>query len=218
MSADLLETLPLAQRLALAYAPRRKRDGVLGLLALNARLAGIVRQQGEPVIAQMKLAWWRERFVQDREDWPVGEPLLALLNRWGGDTRALGHLVDGWEGLLAETLGVEEISQFARGQSLAWAALLDRTESEEQQARVHHAAEQWALADLALNLSDPLERDLALEQLRRAGRDPHPISRAVRPLAVLRGLTLRALDRGQADLLDGPGAMAAALRLGIAGR
>jgi phytoene synthase len=40
----------------------------------------------------------------------------------------------------------------------------------------------------------------------------------LRPLAVLSGLARRSLARGGSPLLDGPGAMLLAVRLGIAGR
>ncbi|MFB0611480.1 squalene/phytoene synthase family protein [Aurantiacibacter poecillastricola] len=218
MTADLIETLPLPQRLALSYAPRRNRDNVLALLALNARLSGIVRQQGEPVIAQMKLAWWRDRFAQDTSEWPVGEPLLALLSRYEGATEMLGSLVDGWEGLLSETLGRQEIEGFAGGHADAWSGMLNFSDKCGEEEAVRRAAEQWSLADLAMNLSDERERALTLERVRSIGQDQGRLPRSARSLTVLRGLALRALERGSSDLLDGPGAMAMALRLGVVGR
>lgn len=218
MSADLIETLPLPQRLALSYAPARSRDDVLALLALNARLSGIVRQQGETVIAQMKLAWWRDRFRQDRGDWPVGEPLLALLSHWKGDIGSLESLVDGWEGLLAETLGADEIEQFEKGHALAWTVLGNAYAGDNETYVVGHAAMQWALADLSLHLSDEAERDLVRQRLATLDASKGRLPRDLRPLAVLRGLTLRAVERGVPELLDGPGAMATVLRISMLGR
>ncbi len=218
MSTTVLETLPLPQRLALSYAPRSSRDEVLALLALNVRLSGIVRQQGEPVIAQMKLAWWRDRFMQEKDGWPVGEPLLALLAQWRGNLRLLGHLVDGWEGLLAETLGRDEIHQFAQGHAMAWSGLTEHPDSGTNDASLRTAAKQWALADLAMHLSDESERKLVLAALADLGEAENVPGRSVRPLVVLRGLTMRALERGGGQLLEGPGDMATALRLGVLGR
>jgi len=216
MTADLVETLPLAQRLALAYAPRAARSDTLALLALDARLAGIVRTDGEPVIAQMKLAWWRERLAQDPQDWPLGEPLLALLREGRLSTGALAPLVDGWEGLLAEQLDEHVVHGFATGRAALWQGLAKAhagaAEHAEQPAREH------AIADLALNLGSEAEaalaRDLAQGQPWTRPRLPRPL----RPLAILHGLTRRALQRGAGEVLDGPGAMATALRLGILGR
>ena len=98
------DPLPLPRRLALAYAPRRSRDAVLGLWLLDQRLAGILQAQGEVLIAQIKLAWWRDRLGEDPAGWPRGEPLLALLQSGKVPPRSYLPLVDGWEALLAEDL------------------------------------------------------------------------------------------------------------------
>ena len=56
LALSLLETLPLRQRLALAYGTGEGRLALLGLLALDQRLAGIVRNSREPSLAQLRLA------------------------------------------------------------------------------------------------------------------------------------------------------------------
>ena len=56
---ELLDTLAPMHRLALAYAPAEARPAWAGLLALDARLAGVVRAAREPVLGQLRLAWWR---------------------------------------------------------------------------------------------------------------------------------------------------------------
>ena len=218
MSIDLLETLPLAQRLAVSYAPRRAHSPTLAMLALDTRLAGVIRTGGEPVIAQMKLAWWRDRLAQDPAQWPLGEPLLALLKEAAIDPARLSPLVDGWEVLLADSLGHEELTLFATGRAQAWAAVADAAGNRGSNADVEQAGRTWALADLALNLGTEEEtakvRAAALTQSEAQARLPS----LVRPLTVLRGLALRALHRDADEVLDGPGAMAMALRLGVLGR
>ena len=218
MSVDLIETLPLAQRLALTYAPRQSRAATLALLALDTRLAGIVRSGGEPVIAQMKLAWWRERFGQDAAGWPLGEPLLALLRESGMEHSRLEPLVDGWETLLGEQLGRSELIAFARGRALAWAAVGDATGYSASNEPVERAGRAWALADLALNLGEASEADLARAALRAEDGPDIRLPRQLRSLAVLHALARRAIAAGTTDMLDGPGAMATALRIGLLGR
>jgi len=56
---ELLDSLGPLNRLALAYAPQSTRLPLLALLALDMRLAGIVRNSREPMLAQLRLAWWR---------------------------------------------------------------------------------------------------------------------------------------------------------------
>ncbi|KLE35487.1 hypothetical protein [Aurantiacibacter luteus] len=217
MDRTLLETLPLVQRLALSYAPAAAFEPTAALLALDTRLAGIVRTRGEPVIAQLKLAWWRERFAQEPDHWPLGEPLLALLRASGLATGRLAPLVDGWEALLAERLDEAALMQFAQGRAEGWLAVAERTDGEADAGAVRMAAEGWALADLALHLGDGAEA----EMVRQAALSLPPaerMPRRLRPLAVLAGLSRRALERGASDPLDGPGAMMVAMRLGIAGR
>ncbi len=216
MSADLLETLPLAHRLALSYAPRQSRDAGLGLLALDARLAGIVRTDGEAIIAQMKLAWWRDRLSEDPANWPVGEPLLELLAASGIRPDALVGLVDGWEGLLAEKLTIASIDEFADGRGQAWQAVTPLPEDQLSIAR--QAGVEHAYFELYANLSDAEEKELAGARILGASWKKAALPAALRPLAVLHGLARRALNRNEWQLLHGPGAMLAAMRVGILGR
>jgi phytoene synthase len=62
--------------------------GVAVLSCLDVRLAGVVRGAREPMLGQLKLAWWRDRLGGDPESWPKGEPLLASLKAWGAEARA----------------------------------------------------------------------------------------------------------------------------------
>ncbi|MCB2065424.1 MAG: hypothetical protein KDE15_02145 [Erythrobacter sp.] len=203
---SLIDTLPLPQRLALSYASRRAQPPVLALLALDARLAGIVRADGEPMIAQIKLAWWRDRLRQPPADWPQGEPLLALLATSGMATEPLAGLVDGWEVLLADTL---DPAAFAEGRAQGWAAL---------DPAAAQPAREWALVDLALNLGTADEAAAVRDLARAQPWDRARLPAAMRPLAVLHGLARRALHGDGAELLAGPAAMLLAMRLGIFGR
>ena len=87
-------------RLAPAYAAARLRPLQLAAFALDARLAGIVGNAREVLLAQIKLAWLRERLAEPADQRPAGEPLLAALAGWQGSVEPLLTLVDGWEGML----------------------------------------------------------------------------------------------------------------------
>ena len=218
MSAELLESLPLVQRLALSYAPSATREDTLTLLALDTRLADILRHRSEVLLAQLKLAWWRDRLREDRARWPGGEPLLARLAGWRTDLAGLVELVNGWEVLLGDALGPDEMRSFAGGRTAAWAALARQARQPVPGPEVEQAAREWALADLCLHLGTwpeaELAREIALAEPWAAPR----LGRALRPLAVLRGLAGRALVRGSREVLDGPGAAMLALRIGLLGR
>ena len=114
MAEALLEELPQPQRLALAYAPQAARAATLAVFALDARLGAVLRRRGEPVLAQMRFAWWRDMLARDPVQWPRGDEVLGLVAGWR-DPAALIPLVDGWEALLGDTLDAASIDEFARG-------------------------------------------------------------------------------------------------------
>jgi phytoene synthase len=183
-------------------------------MALDVRLATVVRRRGEPVLAQMRLAWWRDILRAEPGEWPAGEPLLELLRAWR-EPGALGPLVDGWEALLGETLDAAAIGEFASGRCAAFGRLAAELGHDPRPAEA--CARQWALADLAAHLSDAGERGAVLATAAGLPRCPK-LPRALRPLVVLAGLGRRSLACGGAPLLDGAAAFCLAVRLGIAGR
>jgi phytoene synthase len=96
--------LPPPANLAMAYTPVVFRPAFSLLLQLDARFADIVRKAREPMIAQIKLAWWRDAFAAEPALRPKGEPLLQALVECGGAIKlsALEDLVSAWELLLGQ--------------------------------------------------------------------------------------------------------------------
>lgn len=210
----LLDDLPPPQRLALAYAPVRARQATLALLALDAQLGAVLRRRGEPLLAQVRLAWWRDTLGQHKSAWPQGDALLDLLSRWR-DPAALVPLVDVWEGLLSEALDGPVIDAFAEGRSSGFGQLAAELGARTADAEI--CGRWWALADLAANLADDGERTAVIEAASTLPSRPL-LPRVLRPLTVLAGLGQRSLARGGKPLLDGPGGVLLAARLGITGR
>ena len=89
-------------RLAVAYAPAAARAAWVALLVLDQRLSRAVAGASEPLIGQIKLAWWRDRLREPASAWPRGEPLLTALAAFDNERAALEALVDGWEALLGD--------------------------------------------------------------------------------------------------------------------
>lgn len=215
MSSDLAETLSPEVELAIAHTPAKLRPALSIIFEFDARLARIVAATSEPMLGQMRLAWWRDMLGQDMADRPTGDVVLdGIGQHWRGREAALVKLVDGWEHLLAPPpLGEDDARAFADGRRGALSAVFEGDIEE-----VGRAASRWALADLAAKVSLDEERAmlvrLGLEDARKLPRLP----REARGLAVLGSLAKRALDRGGRPLMEGRGAAITAARAAILGR
>lgn len=216
---SLTQILPSAVRLALAYAPKSARVQTLALFALDARLAGLLRHSREPMLAQLRLSWWRETLRQDAAQWPEGEPLLAALRSWNGHHNALTALVDGWESLTGPApLKAESLDAMAQGRGEAFAALARALGREKDEDAARALGREWALADLSMRLSHPKEQEAARGLVAQERGKRRSLSRPLRPLLVLHGLAMRRFERGEEDSTISPAALLKALRLGLLGR
>jgi phytoene synthase len=188
---ELTDVLNPVERLALAYAPRRARAAWTGLLAFEHRLADAAREGREPIMIQLRLAWWRDRMGEPAAQWPEGEPLLGLLRPWDAERAALRGLVDGWEARIVGEDGGAELENARVAAMVALARLLGVRDG----GAVDQAARDWRWPELA-------------------GAAPR-LPQTMRPLTVLRGMAVRAARHGD----DAPGrAFLAAVRLGLLGR
>lgn len=213
--ADLLAELPIERRLALSYAPKSARGPIAALFVLDGRLARIVSQGREPMLVQMKLAWWRDRLGEPPEASDRGDPLLKLFADWGAARQQLVALVDGWEALLSEPpLPDTAIAAYASGRAKACGALAQRLGAEPAEAE--RAGRNWALAELAGRIGNPDEASRVRAWAGQADWSRPKLTRALRPLLVLHGLSARRKGRG--PLLSGPSDFLCALRVGLFGR
>lgn len=216
MSADANDPLPPEAELALAYSGPPLRPILGTALQLDRRLARIVAHGREPMLAQMRLAWWRDAFAKPVGDRPRGDAVLdAIGTHWAGREAMLAEMVDGWEVLVtAERLGEEEAEAFGRLRGGFFAGFAAEPKGSAAR-RLAAAGQRWALADAAAGVSDPAERaalvaaGLALAGGGRLG------GRDLGGLAVLDALARRALARGGRPLMEGRGAPLVAIRAAI---
>ncbi|MBY6013747.1 hypothetical protein KUV75_02365 [Qipengyuania gaetbuli] len=207
-------------RIALAYAHPDDRLAYHAMFELDRRLAEIVAGCSEPMIGQLRLAWWRDVLGKQPADRPSGEPLVAAMNAaWGAHSSSLQTMVDAWEViLLAETLDRNAALQFVEGRGASWTALASGPLAKESSAEISLAAQAWFFADLLSHLSDAEEREVvaALGDSTQL-RSPR-LPRRLRPFAILSALGSRALAAGGISPMEGRGAALLALRIGIFGR
>ena len=174
------ELLSPPQRLAIVYAPAKVRNAFALLLQFDERLSDIVSRISEPMIGQLKLAWWRDALNAAPAQRPKGEPLLSALSELDRPelTTAAHGLVDAWEMLLMEEQWSDALLDSfaeARGQAVfgGYVGLLAKD------LPVEAIATEWAKRDLATRYPNamPTPFSLPTEKL--------PSQRPLRPLTLL---------------------------------
>jgi 15-cis-phytoene synthase len=210
------EILPPEAELALAWTPPMVRSALTTVLQLDRRLARIVARTTEPMLGQMRLAWWREALTKPVEDRPRGDVVLDAIGQyWAGREAALAAMVDGWEVLItADRLGPVEAEAFGAGRGAFFAALCENA-TPAQADRAEAAGFRWATADAVASVTNAEERAvlIAAGLARDNPRTRWP--KQLRGLAVLDALAMRALQRGGCALMEGRGASLVALRAAI---
>ena len=106
--ADELKQRDRERWLACLYAAAPACPGLVALLALDAELAQLVATTTEPLLGEIRLAWWRDRLIElDTQPAPA-QPLLQALQarvlpRLSG--AELATLEDGWLARLGGNAG-----------------------------------------------------------------------------------------------------------------
>lgn len=210
----------------LAYAPAQGRGALAALLALDDALAALLRSTREPVLGQMRLAWWRDSLAKLDEAPPPAEPVLQavaveVLPR-GVTGSEIAALVDGWEVLVAEdALDAVALERFGAGRGALF-TLAGRALEAGEGDPLDAAGRGWALADLAHNLDSAEERfqaqALAAPLLDAATSQGW--SRNGRALGAMAHLARRDLDLapGEPAPIGAPGRLARLLWHRLSGR
>ena len=180
----------------------------------------IVSTASEPILAQVRLAWWRAELGKAPAERTDDQGTLRMLGAtWSGEEVALISLIDGWERLLAgPPLGENDIAAFADGRAKCFAALARLAGFPQHHADAGELGRIWALADFRLRTIDRIERQIAEKLGDGAERATSVMPLGLRHLAVLGGLGARALSRAPGPLVAGRRDVMAAMRLGMLGR
>jgi len=207
------------QRLALSVAGARAGRARL-VFALDNECARIARVAREPMMAQIRLAWWRDGLASADALPAHRSPVMDALRAMEGFPAVRDHLIaliDGWEELILWDGGEREamlrVYAEGRGGGLFAAIAPER----EEEARLWGGL--WALWDLAGHLDDA---DLARAAIDRGserarGLPSHPS--LPRLLAMLGGAARADLARGRGmPAALTPGLYMRLLRLQIFGR
>lgn len=207
------------QDLALSHAGDKWHAPLRDALLFDCRLSRIVLTASEPALGQLKLAWWREELgkVPSGGRYSAPDPLLSALARsWNEGTNALHLLIDGWEAQLPGDEGASGdpgALASGRGELFSKLAAFAGHNKAGSFAAIH--GEAWAYAELSQVAG--VEGRRALEEGVKAISSLPSLPRDLRALAVIGGLSRRALMRGGKPLFGDRFSPFAALRLGILG-
>lgn len=192
--ADLLAQDP-DRFLATAHSPGPARAGVAALFALDLAFGHVLSATREPMLGEMRLAWWREALETLGHAAAPADPVLAALADHvlpagiGGD--ALAAMEEGWLALLDTPLDRAALADHARRRGAALFALIGRRLGVvDIDDDLRTAGEGWAFADLSRRLSDPVASALARDEARArlAGWRIPRQARGARPLLALAAL------------------------------
>ena len=212
--------------LALTYVPAERRPALAALWRLDAALGAVLAGGREPLISQIKLAWWRDSLARLDQTPPPAEPVLQEVAKHvlprGIKGSQLARMEEGWSILLAgEALTASDLDNYSGSRG----ALLFRHSSQllgiQMNARVKRAGEGWALADLARH-SNAIDAKAALDaagdRLSDVAAQRWP--KSLRPLGMLAMLARRDVDRGRenTEAQGTPGRMMRMLRHRLTGR
>jgi phytoene synthase len=217
-------TLSPDKKLAFAYLPARHRAAVEALFAIDAAMGDVVRTTSEPMVGQIRLAWWRERLEELDSGTAPAEPRLQAVKQElivrGVSGHDLAGLERGWVRLFDEfpwDVGTAEAIWF-RGRLLfaVGAKLLAKTDD-----AIEGAGGLWALVDAARHCSDAQSREMLMAQARTFARGlgGARFSATLRPLSMLASLAIRDLSRPAPFEPEGtPGRAALLIRHRVTGR
>jgi phytoene synthase len=182
--------------LALAYVPAAVRPALEALWRLDASFAAVFATGTQPLISQLRLAWWREALERLDRAPPPAEPVLQALAAQvlpAVSGAELAAMEEGWLILLSDAaLTAEELERYAalRGGLLFdyGARLLGVPDFP-----VKDAGALWALADLARHSRRVDELKTALPESKNRSKVKWP--RRLRSLGMLAMLARRDLER-----------------------
>ena len=201
--------------MALSLAPPRLHDAFAVALALDERLARIVGSVTEPMLGQMRLAWWRDRLREPASSRPRGDVVLDAAAVWDGHDDGLVALVDGWEAVLVEGEPAAQARGLGEARNSAFGHLARIAGEERAVALAGHHGMAWGFATIAHAAQDKAAVLSAWDET--TTRLP-TLPRVLRPLALIGRLSDRALRRGGAPILGDRLSPLAAARIGLLGR
>lgn len=216
---SVTDSFPPEIAIAVGYAPQKWRAHWNALFGLDQRLAKLISTTSEPMLAQIKLAWWRDRLSERVDRRPNGDQVLDQLRLWAGSEKPLIALINAWEVLVTDDLDKGRVSEFLSGRAEPFAELAKLAGFAELEEAALRAGKIWAMSDLVAHLSNEDERNELLTEFSELGASQTSNwPKDIRPLAVLEVLAKRHLSSPDKPILTRRRDALLALRAGLIGR
>lgn len=213
----LLGDSPPVLRLALAYAPRDQRLISAAVLALDLRLAQMVRGAREPMLAQIRLAWWRDALNGKHAD-ARGDAVLDGLRACtltDQQVTILHDLVDAWETMLVHGDGQADHHSLCPRRGAIFRLFVPQGEGG---TALEQAGHYWAAWDFWRHSTDMDEAAAWLGIAQASGGAWPRLRRKARLAAILHGLARNDIQAGRPMALERPGTLMRIIRIGVFGR
>lgn len=192
------------QRLALVYLKDETRSLLTLFLTLDSRLEDIAVKMNEVMIAQIRIAWWRDTLRSNNK--PKGEPFIAMID----DVQKLFPnydiiepliaMVDGWEQLIISDnyMGIETMREYAQQRGGAPFKFFAHICGEDELAEEYEKLGQiWALSPIFAQEGEQGEtaRTMALAYIDQLNMKQ--LSQKIRALSILTFPAVRYLNNMQ---------------------
>lgn len=206
---SLLDELSPDQRLALAYGPASFRDAMAAILCFDHNLGRAVAMASQPLIGQVRLAWWREQARAISQSADVRDPCLLAMKELVQSGRVtnlqMESLVDAWEDLLDDEADPATIlSRFGEMRGLAVFGMAAGVARCSDSDVIAPAGRLWALVDFARHAGDRATAERAFAIAAEGVGVARALPRAMRSFAILARFAERDLRRGtSAPVADG---------------
>lgn len=155
--AQQVEQFDNDRYLSAAYAPPERREGLVALYAFNLDVARIREQMREPLLAQIRLQWWRDTvegiFAGKAASQPVAMALAETVRRHGIDAADLERYLDGRardldDAAPADMVALEGYADATAASLSAMALRVLGVEGDGASTAMRHVAVAWALIGL----------------------------------------------------------------------
>ncbi len=166
------DAISAPNQLSIAYCPAHLRPFFALILAFDSRIKDVAARNTEPLIAQLRLAWWRDAISEGATINRAGEPLLAQLSAISDPNLAQiarGSMLDlltAWENIIVAPDDANAANEYAKMRSKAVFGGFLIAKDTHHDDDILRLGQEWALHDIGLKNDLPMSAVKATRSIR----------------------------------------------------